>query len=183
MLARQRSRTRFCLAAALILGRNLSLAAIPSSPHYRLPWLSISSGDTVHSSSYQATVSLQALASQKARSPSYQLHSGFLSPPDSDGDRVRDFLDNCLLIANPDQRNSNAGNGPGQDRFGNLCDADINNDGRTNTLDFGLFKRSFGQTAAGLDADINGDGRVNTLDFGLFKRMFGNPPGPSGTLP
>lgn len=88
-----------------------------------------------------------------------------------------DGADNCSKLTNGDQRDTN------HDGFGNLCDADLNNDGATNTLDFGLLKLAFGSRGADLDADFNGDGIVNTVDFGLFKRMFGKPPGPSGLVP
>jgi hypothetical protein len=95
---------------------------------------------------------------------------------DSDTDGTFDGADNCSDLKNEDQRDTN------HDGFGNLCDADLNNDGVTNTLDFGLLKLAFGDRGADLDADFNGDGIVNTLDFGLFKRMFGKPPGPSGLV-
>ena len=67
--------------------------------------------------------------------------------------------------------------------YPNLPFADLNNDGLTNTLDFGLFKQAFGSSGQNLDADFDGNGVVNTLDFGLFKQMFGKPPGPSGLVP
>ena len=90
---------------------------------------------------------------------------------------MRDFLDNCTQLANPDQRDTDG------DHYGNRCDADLNGNGLVNTLDFGLFKQAFGATGTGLDADFNGDNRVNTLDFGIFKQLFGKPPGPSGLVP
>jgi hypothetical protein len=96
---------------------------------------------------------------------------------DTDGDGVGDDVDNCTLVANANQRDTN------NDGYGNRCDADLNDDGLTNTLDFGLFKQAFGSTGPGIHADFNGDERVNTLDFGLFKQMFGKPPGPSGLVP
>lgn len=95
--------------------------------------------------------------------------------PDSDDDGVMDGYDNCSLVPNPDQRDSNA------DGYGNQCDADLNNDGRANSLDLGLFKKVYG--TADPDSDLNGDGRVNSLDLGLFKKLYGQPPGPSGILP
>ncbi len=94
---------------------------------------------------------------------------------DTDGDKVDDALDNCTLVANPNQRDSNG------DGFGNICDADINNDGKVNSLDLGLFKKVFLKVSP--DADINGDGAINSLDLGLFKRMFLKPPGPSKVTP
>ena len=94
---------------------------------------------------------------------------------DTDRDGVDDALDNCTLIANPDQRDSSG------DGFGNVCDADLNNDGQVNSLDLGLFKKVFLKDSP--DADINGDGAVNSLDLGLFKRMFLKSPGPSKVTP
>ena len=96
---------------------------------------------------------------------------------DSDGDGRSDNADNCTVVINADQRDTD------HDGYGNVCDADLNNDGKTNLLDFGLFKESFRFVGDGLDADVNGDGRVNILDFGLFKQMFRQPPGPSGLVP
>lgn len=86
--------------------------------------------------------------------------------PDGDADGVPDSQDNCPALENADQRDTN------QDGFGNRCDADLNGDGKVNTIDFGIFKVAFGKTT-NPDADFNADGRVNTLDFGIFKQLFG----------
>ena len=94
---------------------------------------------------------------------------------DSDGDGVPDNLDNCTLVANTDQRDTNG------DGFGNICDADLNGDLTVNLSDFSLFRSAFG--TASPDADFNGDGSVNLSDFSLFRGMFGNPSGPSGLNP
>ncbi len=101
----------------------------------------------------------------------------FGSPPaaDADGDGVPDASDNCTLTANPDQRDTNG------DGFGNLCDADLNDDGTINAVDLGLFKTVFFTSNA--DADFNGDGVVNVVDLGVMKAMFFGPPGPSGVAP
>ncbi len=92
--------------------------------------------------------------------------------PDTDGDGVVDTQDNCILIINPDQRDSNA------DGFGNICDADLDNNGQVGFSDFSLFRVSFGSNDA--DADFDGSGQVGFSDFSLFRVMFGKPPGPSG---
>jgi hypothetical protein len=55
---------------------------------------------------------------------------------DSDGDGIPDTDDNCTLHDNPDQRDTDG------DRYGNLCDGDLNNDGNTNTLDLNLYKQA-----------------------------------------
>ena len=96
---------------------------------------------------------------------------------DTDTDGVVDNLDNCTLIANPDQRDTDA------DGFGNFCDTDLNNDNITNGLDVGELKLVFLNTGPGLDADFNGDEVVNGLDVGILKTFFLQPPGPSGLVP
>ena len=90
---------------------------------------------------------------------------------DSDGDGVNDGCDNCTVIANPVQRDTNG------DGYGNFCDADLDNNGIVNTFDLAGFKAAFGTADA--DADFDGNGVVNTFDLVRFKAMFGLPPGPS----
>lgn len=102
-------------------------------------------------------------------------------PPDSDADGVPDGVDNCVARPNgsllPDagghsQRDSDS------DSIGNVCDADLNNDGLTNVTDLAIFRLRFGTTDA--DADFDGNGTVNAADLARFRVMFGQPPGPSG---
>jgi hypothetical protein len=94
---------------------------------------------------------------------------------DSDGDGLVDSQDNCTLIENPDQRDTDG------DGYGNFCDADLDGNGFVNSLDLGLFKLVF--FTADADGDLNGDNFVNSLDLGLFKQLFFQPPGPSGLVP
>lgn len=94
--------------------------------------------------------------------------------PDTDGDGRPDILDNCVLVPNSDQRDSN-GNG-----VGDRCDADINGDGIVNALDLALLRQQFGQS--GGSADLNGDGSVNALDLALLRTRFGQRPGPVGEV-
>ena len=158
-------------------------AAVMSSSNYQVKSYVIGGGGgAATSANYQLKVTAigQSMASavDESLSASYRLSVGYLHTlPDTDGDRVIDLGDNCTLVVNPNQRDTDS------DGYGNLCDADLNNNGSVNTLDFGLFKLSFGHTGTGLNADFNGDGRVNTLDFGRFKQMFGKPVGPSGIAP
>jgi hypothetical protein len=92
---------------------------------------------------------------------------------DTDADGIADNLDNCTLVANADQRDTDA------DGFGNLCDGDLDNSCSINFSDLGLMKPVFFQSGD-LDADLNGDLSVNLADLGLLKQAFFGPPGPSG---
>jgi hypothetical protein len=95
---------------------------------------------------------------------------------DSDDDRMPDARDNCSLVTNPTQFDSNA------DGYGNICDGDLNNNGGSvNFSDLALFRAAFGTTNP--DADFNTSGSVNFSDLALFRAMFGKPPGPSGLHP
>ena len=94
--------------------------------------------------------------------------------PDTDGDGVLDSSDNCTLKANPNQLDADS------DGYGNICDADLNNDGIANSLDIPLFMSLF--IARDIEVDFNGDGVVNTLDIpGLVALLF-KAPGPSGIV-
>ena len=83
----------------------------------------------------------------------------------------------------PDAKNADQLDSDG-DGYGNACDGDLNNDGRTDSLDLGLFKKAFTSTS-GDDPDLraatdfNGDGKIDSLDLGLFKKLFSKSPGPS----
>lgn len=94
-------------------------------------------------------------------------------PPiqDTDGDGVADPFDNCLLVQNTDQRDTDG------DNYGNICDADLNNDLIVNIVDLGLLRLEFFTDDP--DADFDGDGTVNIVDLGIFRLLFGSPPGPS----
>ena len=101
----------------------------------------------------------------------------FLSPltsfaGDMDADGIDDRQDNCIEIPNSDQRDSN------NDGYGNLCDADLDNNGTVSFADLNLFKSKFG--TADQDADFDGNGSVSFADLSIFKNLFGKPPGPAG---
>ncbi len=93
---------------------------------------------------------------------------------DTDGDGILDADDNCTLIANTDQRDTD------QDSFGNSCDADLNNDGNVSFADLDLFRARFGSNDP--DADFDGNGSVSFVDLAVFKSLFGKTPGPAGTI-
>ncbi|MEJ2608753.1 MAG: aryl-sulfate sulfotransferase [Candidatus Thiodiazotropha sp.] len=113
-----------------------------------------------------------------------------LYPQDSDNDGVPDYKDNCVLHANgpliPDSGGYSQRDTDG-DGFGNLCDADLNNDGIVNSLDLGLVKLKMftneAQPEFDINVDFNGDGIVNSGDIGIIKGLFSQPPGPSSLAP
>ncbi len=92
---------------------------------------------------------------------------------DADGDGLNDTADNCVVVPNTSQRDSNA------DGFGNRCDADLDGSYIVNAIDLGIFKSVF--FTADMDADFNGDGVVNAIDLGVMRLLFFGSPGPSGT--
>ncbi|MEK6775296.1 MAG: dockerin type I domain-containing protein [bacterium] len=103
---------------------------------------------------------------------------------DTDDDAVPDTQDNCIQAANGPKTPDAGGNvqrDTDSDGYGNRCDADLNGDGITNSLDLGLFKLVFMGSDA--NSDLNGDGIVNSLDLGIVKNLFMLPPGPSGVAP
>jgi hypothetical protein len=100
--------------------------------------------------------------------------------PDTDGDGVPDGSDNCTLVANTSQCDSDT------DGYGNRCDGDLNDNGATTAQDTVLFRQELGQpsVAPGYNkADINCSGAVNAQDTALFRQFLGQMPGPSGQVP
>lgn len=94
------------------------------------------------------------------------------SGTDSDGDGVDNAFDNCQFAANADQIDAD------DDGFGNVCDADLNNDNVTNVTDLGLLRAAF--FSADAVADFNSDGIVNVVDLAVLRTLFFAPPGPAG---
>lgn len=94
---------------------------------------------------------------------------------DTDSDGIADSVDNCSTVANVDQRDTDG------DGYGNLCDADLDNNGFVNFSDLSLFKQRFGTSDT--DANLDGIGIVNFADLAIFKSLFGRAPGPSGVAP
>ena len=94
---------------------------------------------------------------------------------DTDGDGVVDNVDNCILVHNPAQRDTDG------DGYGNYCDPDLNNDLTVNAADLALFKPLFFTTDP--DADFDGNGRVQAGDLAILKSFFFKAPGPSGLNP
>ena len=100
---------------------------------------------------------------------------------DADMDTVTDKSDNCTNVINQNQRDTNT------DGFGNICDADLNNDRLTDLKDKNLMNKArnaFTSTSTyDPNADLNGDGSVNIQDLDLLLKMYGKAPGPSGLVP
>jgi hypothetical protein len=92
---------------------------------------------------------------------------------DFDLDGIVDDSDNCLFVANPVQTDTD------HDGYGNICDADINNDGGVGFDDVAeiFAAMSSGSYSA---ADLNGDGGVGLDDASMALGMNGTLPGPSG---
>lgn len=96
---------------------------------------------------------------------------------DTDNDGISDEMDNCTLIANANQVDTN------NDGFGNACDPDLNNDGLVNFADISAWAPLFNTPCGNVDEDLSGDGICNFADFSLFPVYFLMPPGPSGVEP
>jgi hypothetical protein len=98
--------------------------------------------------------------------------ASILVATDTDADGVPDLGDNCQLLPNADQRDTNA------DGFGNLCDADLDNNCIVRFRDVLRIRALLGTPNP--DADLNGDGVVNLPDLQRALAYRGLPPGPSG---
>ncbi len=97
-------------------------------------------------------------------------------PPfvDTDADSVLDPVDNCTLLPNDDQRDTDG------DHFGNRCDPDFDNNGIVGRHDLAYLRSVFGTADA--DGDLDGDGIVGPRDLAILLNFRGKPPGPSGRV-
>lgn len=92
---------------------------------------------------------------------------------DSDGDRVADFEDNCLGVANLSQYDAD------MDGVGNHCDADFDQSGVVDDADFVIFFQcqqlgvGSSDDPACSESDMDGDGTVGPVDFNLFDDQCG----------
>jgi hypothetical protein len=108
-----------------------------------------------------------------------------IADSDSDSDGVPDSIDNCTLVANPDQRDTDG------DGFGNACDPDLDNNCLVTVCTDDFFTPECGASGTDMgvmslrfltsdpDADLNGDGAVNFGDLNILLSYEGLPPGPS----
>ncbi len=84
---------------------------------------------------------------------------------DMDNDTIPDYLDNCVLTSNIDQRDTD------NDGVGNVCDCDLDNDNSVGLADFTIFRSAWGTTDP--DADFDGNGSVGMEDFNIFRYRWG----------
>ena len=105
---------------------------------------------------------------------------------DIDGDGQLDWRDNCRLIPNPRQRDTDG------DGYGNFCDADVNADGRTTTSWGESFPRSLRGDVEAIaltardghylpDHDLDGDNKVSERDVSIAQLLLFMPPGPGAS--
>lgn len=96
---------------------------------------------------------------------------------DTDGDGIVDRDDNCTLVANETQRDSD------NDGFGNACDPDLNNDGVVTAADLTIFNDCFGanvkRRTVCAPSDFDDSGKVNTADSAVINDALDKVPGPS----
>jgi len=91
---------------------------------------------------------------------------------DTDNDGIADYKDNCTLVSNPNQRNTD------NDLFGNFCDPDFNQNNVVDPLDLNNLKSKLMRPSP--DHDLNGNGIVDPIDLNILKSYLGRAPGPSG---
>jgi hypothetical protein len=97
---------------------------------------------------------------------------------DTDTDGVLDQWDNCVSVANELQGDSDL------DGFGNICDADYDNNNAAGISDFTILKIEFGGTAPGYNENVDMDcnNAIGISDFTLLKVNFGTSYGPGQTV-
>jgi len=119
----------------------------------------------------------QSSATGESSSTNYANYAGFwhaatrLPAPDTDGDGVPDNIDNCRLTANSGQQDTD------NDGYGNMCDADLDNDYDVDYADFTIFKAAWAAISSSpnwnADADFDSDNDVDYADFTIFKTRWG----------
>ncbi|MBI9092843.1 MAG: hypothetical protein JEZ12_26805 [Desulfobacterium sp.] len=84
---------------------------------------------------------------------------------DGDNDGNTDCEDHSPNTFDPDNIDSDG------DGYGNIIDADFNNDGIVNATDFNHWRGTYGSSNA--NTDLNGDGIVNATDFNKLRSLYG----------
>jgi OmcA/MtrC family decaheme c-type cytochrome len=89
------------------------------------------------------------------------------SNDDSDGDEIQDGEDNCVVVANPMQEDTD------QDGIGDACECgDESGDGVVNSTDARLIQRcAVGEIACTGLCDVTGENDCNTTDSRLIQRL------------
>jgi hypothetical protein len=106
---------------------------------------------------------------------------------DFDKDGVSDTEDNCLLVANSEQHDVD------KDGFGNMCDADYNNDGIVDDADWEILDAAWaamkgikeeGERKSRYDplVDCDSDDLIWSSDYLLLGASWNRAPGPSGLV-
>lgn len=148
----------------------------PLRPIRRLYELSSLSEDG-HGELYVTFLGTQGLADGEL----WRIHSTL---PDQDADGAPDHGDNCTLVPNgplvPDAGGNVQLDADG-DGNGNLCDADIDQNGIVNFGDVARFKQRFLQPGGAEDFD--GNGVVAFADLLRLRNSIYQAPGPSGVVP
>jgi len=85
---------------------------------------------------------------------------GITIDDDYDADGVPDSLDNAPETANAGQQDTDG------DMYGNICDADLDNDGQVFYSDYAIFGQAWNNYNP--DADFDSDGQVFYSDYAIF---------------
>jgi len=172
------------LLAILLMISSVVFAAGQSSANYIIESDVVSGGGGESiSANYTAEHTTGQPTIGESSSTNYNNYAGFwhaatgAPAPDTDGDGVPDNIDNCYLTVNPGQQNTNSG----VDGYGNMCDADLDNNGNVGITDFNIFKAAWfansGSSNYNADADLDSNGNVGITDFNIFKaRWFTSEP-------
>ncbi len=175
------------LVPVFVMVTGLSADAEMMSDNYRITTTVISAGGGVaDSANYHMELTVgQPTPLMNPPNPlmseSFDLYPGFwyttLTPVDTDGDGIFDSHDNCTLLINENQLDTDS------DGIGNLCDCDCNQDNFCGGPDFTIFVGCFNSPTNGVArceaADMNGDGFVGGPDFTRFVGGFNGAPGPA----
>jgi hypothetical protein len=87
---------------------------------------------------------------------------------DDDGDLVPDAIDNAYQTFNPDQTDTD------QDMYGNIADADFDNDGFVGPSDFGTLRVNYNQAVppGNPNVDMDGGDFIGPSDFSSFRGRY-----------